>query len=136
MMPNTRKATQKAKKKDETLQGGSRSKVAKETMAVSKTNSTKQTDGDEETATERLLRKVQNKRKSEEEAKACKGATATARKKKKSADEDAEAVGPPASARNEEVSTRFMKDDNFVDMGVSSDLRKEFPSQFISINVC
>ena len=86
--------------------------------------------------TEPLLRKVQNKRKSEEEAKACKGATATARKKKKSADEDAEAVGPPASARNEEVSTRFMEDDNFVDMGVSSDLRKEFPSQFISINVC
>ena len=75
------------------------------------------------------LKKVQNKRKCEEEAKAGKEASGTARKNKKSINEVAEPEGPSTAAQNKEVSTRFVEDDNFVDMGISSDLRKEFPSQ-------
>lgn len=45
------------KKKGETLRGGSRSKVAKETMAVTKTNGSKQSVEEEETAYEHLLKK-------------------------------------------------------------------------------
>ena len=113
-MPTTRKKTSKTKKKDETLQGGSRSKVAKETMVVTKTNASKQSVEEEETAYEGLLKKVQNKRKSEE-AKVGKEASGTARKKKKSVNEVAEPEGPSTAAQNEEVSTRFVEDDNFLE---------------------